>query len=461
MPVTKVIPIESPMPNLYLSSDQLDLFGLAPGSVLQVRAGSSVTQVKIIKSLNGNFIAQNIVDALGIPKVKTLIIKKQSNDTLQIGPLIGLLVTRERRRQMPPYSSQNKLLYNFLTYCRKQDYIGFVFYPESLDTSAQKVSGLFLDHNPDGTISWKKHEFPLPDVVYDRILHRTMERKEVSKFTKSFFMNIPEITYFNPKFLNKWETHSILSSNMELQKHLPETGNFNDSDKLAELLEKYTTVYMKPIHGSLGRGIFKITVTPQGYCSQHRKGKKTFTQVFNNFNDLFTSLRLLKKNSTCIVQQGLDLLKYQERVFDLRVLVQKNGDGHWDITAMVARIANGQSIFPNIAAGGEAVNIETVWRHLFSTSWSESETCKLTREIGISAAEVLEQKLGTFCEIGLDIGIDKDKNIWIIEINSKPSRKVFPKDQLSLKKLSLRKPIDFAAYSTGFIPEREMSSLEQ
>lgn len=461
MPVTKIIPIESPMPNLYLSSDQLDLFGLTPGSSLQVRAGSSVTQVKIVKSYNGNFIARNIVETLGIPSMNTLLIRKQSDNTLQVGPLIGLLVTRGRGRRIPPYSSQNNLLHSFITYCMKQNYIGFVFYPESLDIYARKINGLFLEYNPDGTVSWKKHNFPLPDVVYDRILHRTLERKQSSKLVKSFFMNEPQITYFNPKFLNKWETHYILSSNMELQKHLPETADFENSDKLATLLENYKTVYMKPIHGSLGRGIFKITVTPQGYCSQHRKGKKTFTQIYNNFDDLFTSLRLLKKNSACIIQQGLDFLKYQDRVFDLRVLVQKDKGGRWDITAMVARVANEQSIFPNIAAGGEAVNIETVWHNLFLTSWSESETCKLTREISILSAEVLEKKLGTFCEIGLDIGIDKNKNIWIIEINSKPSRKVFSKDQLNLKSLSLRKPIDFAAYSAGFIPEREMSNLEQ
>lgn len=461
MPVTKIIPIESTMPNLYLSSDQLDLFGLTPGSILNLRAGSSVTQVKIFKSLNGNYIARNIVDTLGIPKLKKLIIRKQSYDTLQIGPLIGFLITRGRKRGTPPYSLQNKQLHNFLTYCMNQDYIGFVFYPESLDTDARKVSGLFLDHNPDGTLTWKKHDFPLPDVVYDRILHRTIERKEITKLVKSFFMNESLTTYFNPKFLNKWETHSILSSSPELQQYLPETADFNDSGKLADLLERHKTVYMKPIHGSLGQGIFKITVTPQGYCSQHRKGKRTFTQVFDNFKELLNSLRLLKKNSKCIVQQGLDLLKYQDRVFDLRVLVQKSGDGQWEITAMVARIANEQSIFPNIAAGGEAVNMETVWQDLFSASWSESETCKLTQEIGITAAEVLEKKLGTFCEIGLDIGIDKDKNVWIIEINSKPSRKVFSKDQLNLKKLSIRKPIDFAAYSAGFIPEREMSGLEQ
>lgn len=461
MPVTKVIPIESPMPNLYLSSDQLDLFGLTPGTTLQVRAGSSVTHVKIVKSLNGNFIARNIVEALGIPTIKTLIIRKQSNDTLQIGPIIGLLVTRGRKRKIPPYSSQNKQLYSFLSYCMKQDYIGFVFYPESVDETARKVSGLFLGHNPDGTVSWQKHDFPLPDVVYDRILHRSMEKKPTSKIVKSFLMNDPQITYFNPKFLNKWETHSILSKNQELLNHLPETADFDNPDKLAELLEKYKTVYMKPIHGSLGRGIFKITVTPEGYCSQHRKGKKTYTQVFSKFDDLFKSLKVLKKNSKCVVQQGLDFLKYEDRVFDLRVLVQKNGSGQWDITAMVARIANEQSIFPNIAAGGEAVNIETVWQNLFSSSWAESETCKLTMKIGIAAAEVLETKMGTFCEVGLDIGIDKDKNIWIIEINSKPSRKVFPMDQLNLKKLSLRKPIDFAAYSAGFLPEREMSNLDK
>lgn len=460
MPVVSVSPIEASIPMLYIHTDLLEQFGIEDGAVITLRAGSSVTEVKITTSLNGNFVSASVLEILGLPKETSILLTKSSDKMLQIGPLIGILIAREKNRKIPPYASQNKLLQKFLGYCSANKYIGFVFCPEDVDINEKKVRGLYLATNSDGTVFWKNHVFPVPDVVYDRILHRSFERKPATKAAKSFFMNQPSVVYFNPKFLDKWQTHSILSQDPFLMRHLPTTVDYDSPEKLAELLKSYKTIYAKPIHGSLGQGIFRISVTPEGYRSQHRKGKNTYTHTFGTVEELGTALDTFKKQRSYVIQQGLDLLKYQEKVFDIRVLVQKNKYGQWNFTAMVARVARKGSIFPNIAAGGEAVNIETLWQDLYSKSWSSSETCRLTQEVSIAAAQTLEQALGTFCEIGLDIGIDFEGNIWIIEINSKPSRKVFPKDQIALKKLSLKMPMEYAAYMAGFSYGREMNCID-
>ncbi len=460
MPVASVTPIEASVPTLYMCSDMLDQFNLKADSVIILRAGTTVTKVKIITSLNGNLISELALERLGLPKKKNLLIRKVSEEIIQIGPLIGILISREKKRRIPPHSSQKKLLLKFLRYCNKNNLMAFVFFPEDVDFEKNMVKGLYLEKNIEGTLFWKSHVFPLPDVVYDRILRRTLEKKPTVKLVKSYFKNQPSVSYFNPKFLDKWETHSILSGNPFLREHLPTTLHFDNPAKIKALLEDFKTVYIKPIHGSLGQGIIKISRLPEGYCSQHRNGSKNLTQNFHTLEELLAAIENLKKQRIYVVQQGLELLRYQNRVFDIRVLVQKNKYGNWTFTAMVARIAQEGSIFPNIAAGGEAVNIETVWNDLFGTSWSSSETCTLTKEVSLAAAHTLEQALGTFCEIGLDIGVDNEGNIWIIEVNSKPSRKVFPKDQLALKTASLKMPMDYAAYLTGFIPKQEMNDIE-
>lgn len=459
MPLMSVTPIETTALNLYICNEQLSRFGLKAGTSIKLHAGSHIVTVNIINNPAGNFISQTVLDTLGLPKMTTLKIKLEDKENLRIGPIIGILVPKGKRRK-PPYSAQGQVLKNFLMYCMSRNYFAYVFFPESVNTTEENVQGLYLYVNENGTITWKKHCFPLPDAVYDRILHRTIEKKPAIKKVKTFLISDKTIPYFNPKFLDKWETHSIIGNDPCLKSHLPATVTHVRPEVISEMIRNYMTVYLKPIHGSLGQGIFRITAAPNGYCAQHRRGKKTFTVNFKEPREWLNSLSAFNKDIPYIVQQGLNLLKYKERVFDLRVLVQKDGIGQWIITAMVARVAPDGSIFPNIAAGGEAVSMENVWQELFATSWSASKTCKLTKQISLNAAKALEQALGTFGEIGLDIGIDHEGNIWIIEINSKPSRKVFAKNQIELKKKSLHMPMDFAAYLAGFSPKQELNDNE-
>ena len=123
---------------------------------------------------------------------------------------------------------------------------------------------------------------------------------------------------------------------------------------------------------------------------------------------------------------------------------------------MVARIASEGGIFPNGAAGGEPKRVDLVWRDLTNQDWSSSDIHSKVEQVCMTAAETLEESLGTFAEIGLDIGIDVNGRVWIIEINSKPSYKVFPKDELGLKKNSIRRPIDFSIYMAGFPVDQEL-----
>ncbi len=454
MPVIPITTVQEPSRSIFLTGENLIELGLETGDRANLKAGSSVTDAEIKASNEGNYISQGALTALGLPEVKELNLRQEKHKDLKIGPLIGILTNRSKRSRCPPYTSQNKLLHNFLSYSRYAKSLAYVFSPEEVDMANQTISGYFLDTDPGGTLIWKKHIFPLPDIVYDRIISRTFERKESTKRVISYLAS-ENVKYFNPKFLNKWEIHTILSQHPILNQYLPETRKYNGLTNLIDFMDTYKTVYLKPGNGSLGLGIIRISRLPEGYFYQFRKGKKNVTGFWKTVDELNKALETQIKNKFYIMQQGLDLIKYQGRVFDIRVLMQKTGQGQWIDSAMVARIGAAGSIFPNVAAGGEPKNIEAVWQELTSADWNTSPTCTVTKQISLMAAEAVENTLGTFAELGLDIGTDGNGNVWIIEINSKPSRKVFPKDQPHLKKLSIRLPIDFATYLTGFAPDQE------
>lgn len=454
MPVLTVMPVDISSRKIFLYSDQIDRLGLIPGSMISLRAGSAITDIVVTSSLSGNYISKGTLDSLGLPAFKELLLRAEAPDMLQIGPLIGILISRNLN-PTPPHTSQDKSLQRFLNYAAAKNYISYVFSPNQTDISNKQITGYFLGINNNGTRCWIKHTFPLPDAVYDRILYRNIERKPATLKITSFFKTQSGITYFNPKFLNKWETHAILIQNPVLQNHLPHTAKFLNPEDLPTFLQLYKTVYLKPVHGSLGMGILRVSLVLGGYSCQYRKAKQTFTHILPTLDELMIFLEKHRNKRAYVIQQGLDLLKYHERVFDIRVLAQKNGQGTWTITAAVPRVASDGSIFPNIAAGGEAKNMEIVWRELFGEEWLYCQSYQTTRQISLAAAETLENALGTFCEIGLDLGIDSYGKIWIIEINSKPSRKVFPRDRIDLKQTSFKLPLDFAAYMAGFNPDQE------
>lgn len=444
-------PFEHSSPKLLLDNSAIDSLRLTNSNRTLIHSGSSSVYVELTNSDRGNCISTSALEILKLPRnIKCQLVNDRITG-LRLGPLIGIITSRSKKHRIPPYTSQGFLLRKFLNYCKEQNYVAFIFSPDGVDQKNNTISGYYLEPSSNGKEQWKKHHFSLPDVVYDRVLHRSYEKKQITVQVKDYLINNKQIPYFNPKFLNKWETHCILQKDDQLIGHLPETAFFKGQQQLLQkFLRKHNSVYIKPAHGSLGVGIIKITRTSDGFICQQRKKKKNNTDLYHNLDELSSAVNKHINNKSYIIQQGLNMLKYKDRVFDIRVLVQKNEEGKWSITAIVARLAPKGSIFPNIAAGGEAMNMTSLWKELKNSDWSTSRTHQLIEEISLRAACSLEKTLGVFSEIGLDIGVDNGGKIWIVEINSKPSRKVFPKDQLYLKKKSIMLPMDFASYLAGF-----------
>jgi glutathione synthase/RimK-type ligase-like ATP-grasp enzyme len=76
-------------------------------------------------------------------------------------------------------------------------------------------------------------------------------------------MSLPYLKFFNPSFLNKWKVHRLLYTNLELHPFLPETRLLNKVN-LAQMLQNYHEIYLKPSNGSLGRGIIKANINSEG-----------------------------------------------------------------------------------------------------------------------------------------------------------------------------------------------------
>ncbi len=261
--------------------------------------------------------------------------------------------------------------------------------------------------------------------------------------------------YFNPRFLDKWETPALLQNIQEVADYLPPTRPVYSPEDILQFLEQYRSVFLKPSSGSLGRRIINIRQGgPDQYQFMYRtRDKQTISGKAAGFTDLMTALGPVMGNKSYIVQKDLQLAKYQDCPFDIRVLAQKDRFGNWRRTKIYVRKAAPESFLSNLSDGGNPESIKTVLKEVFHTDFLTGEGIgEEIRQAVKRLPAALEKASGMIWgELGLDLGIDCNGKIWLIEINAKPFRTLVSQSgSYKVIERSLMRPLEYAKLLAGF-----------
>lgn len=294
--------------------------------------------------------------------------------------------------------------------------IGGSFYVFSLkDFSDEGVEGFYYDDD-----EWKKGFLPLPAVIYNRISSR---RTELSKGFKGFLNKLDSlgIRIFNHRFLSKWDIHEFLLREEHLHPFIPETHLYSEK-LLKDMLGKHDELYIKPVHGSQGRNIIKVTREDALVRASFSTLPAKELPAFKSISELARAISPLVEKKLCIIQQGLQLSELNGRRMDFRVLCHKNAQQFWKVTSIVARLSADQLFVSNIARGGEILKPIQTLSLIFGRNQAKQQLA-LMKELALETAEAISQNAeGLTAELGIDIGIDIKGNLWLIEANSKPSK---------------------------------------
>lgn len=332
--------------------------------------------------------------------------------TLYLGPIIGLLTDFHANESAEPHfrsvNSFSEELHHGIT-----EHGGFFYVFSFRDFSNQ---GFYFENG-----KWHSFVPPLPDVIYNRIHSRKLEFSHEFKLFRNELeqLNIP---FFNDRFLSKWEVHEHLINENHLHPHIPETALFS-KENLIEFAKKYDTVFIKPVHGSQGRNIFKLIKENHLYSlktSLKNKSKLLSDQLI--IEEIYQQLKPLLNNRIYILQQGIPLITIESRGIDFRVLCHKNHRNMWEVTSVVARVSAEDEFVSNIARGGEIMTPLSALGEVMSRSEAKTVLTQM-KELSIeTAASISSQASGITGELGIDIGIDQEGKPWLIEVNSKPSK---------------------------------------
>jgi glutathione synthase/RimK-type ligase-like ATP-grasp enzyme len=335
---------------------------------------------------------------------------------LRFGPLLGILINAE------PQGKQEQLfglMTRFLEECsaagQSQGIRVAVFSPEQIDLKSKEIGAWVREKG-----RWTFARLPLPDVIYNRITSRKLEQQEGIQNKLYLLKTYYHIPIFNEKFLNKYQVYQILIKDERARNMLPETYPFRISS-FKELLQRYPTVYLKPNNGSLGSGIIKVSRSDGKWICQSATPSGTLARTTKTLAEMSKLMAQKIGRQSYLVQQGLSLVKYDDRQMDFRVLVQKNRNGDWRVTSSVARIANNQHIVSNLARGGTIRKAADVLKELNHIPGKPTDSDIKTTALEIAKTfEHLAE--GHFAELGIDLALDTKGKIWLIEINSKPSK---------------------------------------
>lgn len=388
-----------------------------------LRFGSAKHAVRVIpisSSKNELRIGSSLAYQLGLaPQGASLrLAYRPASRTLRIGPLVGVMLPRIMNVPGRRFGIITPFCRELTEACRSEGAFVYFFTPNDIRSTSEKVEGWTL------TGQEYKSSFPIPDVIYNRLPSRRLDGiPELQSFLNRV-KSVYGTRVFNEKYLDKTEVFGALRGYKPAVRYLPESHAYTGTAQLRKMCLRYRSVFLKPITGSLGKGIIRITRKPSGgYTVDTSSVGTTAKQSYASLDALIRALSGKLRVNRYQVQRGLELIRVGNRPVDFRALVQKDRSGKWNVTSVVARIAGNNRFVSNVAQGGTLGPVrKTVARSNLAVG--RAGVLDRLKRAATAIAQGIDARIPAhFGELGVDLAVDRASGrVWLLEVNSKPAK---------------------------------------
>lgn len=366
-------------------------------------------------------------------RFRTRINWRMASDSLKLGPFFGILTVGEgaafigNRENFKDISQSGK----------RWGALVYVFTPQGINWEKKKVRGYLYNKRLN---SWYEAILPFPHVVYNRIPTRKAERQPEVRRTLNRIHEMPNVTLFNRRYFNKQQLFSLLEFHPEVHPFLPETKKLDTFARFRSFCTEHKFVYLKPVRGKAGEGIMRLAYKNDRWLLQRLKEQKAVTRRFTNLHDVWKHIKFHTKQQKYIMQQGIRRALYHGKPFDVRVLVQKNGEGEWGVTGVGIRRSGSQNITTHVPRGGSIHTLSSVLQALFKTDSEQMENT--IHDTALAIARSLNAEWTDLAEMSMDLGLTTTGKLWFFEANAKPEKF----DEPSIRRASLANLIHYAQH---------------
>jgi hypothetical protein len=219
---------------------------------------------------------------------------------------------------------------------------------------------------------------------------------------------------------SKLRKTAVILRNEQLKPYIPESQKYSRQAVLS-MLRRHPFVFLKPDIGGGGKGAIKLTLSGDQVKCQTLNGRRVL-----RINEVFPWIeRQMISGRTYMAQQGIEMAQADGRNVDFRVHLQKPRD-HWLITGFCAKLAPPGSLVTNRCRGGQALEASQALKKISHHDHKKEKS--LNEEIYFVSKEIaktLNERFTGLKELGVDLTVDQNENIWIFEVNTRPVIKLF------------------------------------
>jgi uncharacterized protein YlzI (FlbEa/FlbD family) len=221
--------------------------------------------------------------------------------------------------------------------------------------------------------------------------------------------------------------HQKLLMDETVRSHLPLSMLYEEPEDLKIMLDFCQQgVYLKPIKGSKGKKIMKITQKENGDYEYRYFTEELVVGQVQCFNHLVHTIEDLFKGKKWIVQEAIDHLTINNNMVDFRAEIQRNGRGKLEIVAIFPRLGTNHSPVTNLRSGAGFFRFDEFVRQNLGFTYMEMKSLRNTIEkFIIKVHDSIENIYAPFGETAIDFALDKDHKIWFIECNATSTKLAF------------------------------------
>lgn len=250
-----------------------------------------------------------------------------------------------------------------------------------------------------------------PKVIYSRVLdHLPAFRSHIKSLMKHghIIFNVPNFD------VEKHKVHDLLIGHSSINDHLPETELYT-IENLKKMASRHTTLILKKSYGEFGIGAMKLERGNKGWrLSYKSKEGKLKTEVFTKVLPSVLVSRL--RSHTYMIQEMIPLATYGGNPFDLRVAVQRDRVGEFQVSGIMCKVAGSDDFLTNGAQGGTTYTFEEV-APLSHPSIPYETLVGRIHQLSLNIANVLDHHFPHLADLGLDVGLTSEGKPYFIECN--------------------------------------------
>ena len=293
----------------------------------------------------------------------------------------------------------------------------FLYSPHDV-TSLAEVPGYTVDG--DNLIAASK---PVPRVNANwtygtrRLINQGMGYNRFKRWAKDNQIEIYVPYEFSELVSNKRKAYEIVRA-YDPTLH-PHTEDYLDSlVQIQSFLDRSDIVFIKPRSGNRGNNIFVLRKSSGAYSLKYydQGAQRLFSPL--SLEAAVGIVQVASGPKSYIIQEGIEALRFEDAVFDIRV-VMVNDSTQWR-SILETRLAPRNSDLSNVFQGGSIRVTESILLELLGDEEARLLENEI-RSVSHGVAKHLDQLYpGKLMEIGFDFILDHQRKLCLIEINAKP-----------------------------------------